>query len=502
MSLVQPVYISPMDFYPLLIGKDLLDRFEPLMDFKQLKIWAQVREPLPFPTANPAKVHCQVTEGSLFGLTCGGAKLSTTHWPISSCHNATVEELYLGFEAQVQQILRNADAIQDETDLKKLRQILYQYKASFAKDSLDCRLTNLHTVRIPSHPNAPPTFVKQYKIPIASHEPVQEIIDSMLEKGIIRPCNSTYSAPIWPVLKPNGKWRPTIDYRKLNQQASGFWTIPVHLEDQHKLAFTFSNRQYTFNTLWLRVWPTLTLRRSSISKLDFPTTASALVCINDTIKTKEWSLMPAKHCSHPNSSIQTVRKPCSALYGQSNYIGAQKVIIETCHQPVTFLNSQRIRDGVVTNARIATWLIALQGRDIEARYAQNQIQIAATHNIKELLICTDSNYARLSFTCHLPSWIRNGYRTANNKPVKHQHLFQACNAITREHDMLVYWKKVKGHSRQPGRDKDFNDQTDALAKAPQPTTPSVVAVTRSRRLAAPTEPASQAVSLAPQIAKR
>ncbi|KAL1270892.1 hypothetical protein QQF64_029908 [Cirrhinus molitorella] len=71
---------------------------------------------------------------------------------------------------------------------------------------------------LPSHPNAPPTFVKQYKIPIASHESVQEIIDSMLEKGIIRPCNSTYSAPIWPVLKPNGKWRPTIDYRKLNQQ--------------------------------------------------------------------------------------------------------------------------------------------------------------------------------------------------------------------------------------------------------------------------------------------
>ncbi len=73
-------------------------------------------------------------------------------------------------------------------------------------------------MRIPTNPNAPPTFVRQYKIPIASYEPVQEIVDSMLEKGVIRPCNSTYSAPIWPVLKPNGKWRPTIDYRKLNQQ--------------------------------------------------------------------------------------------------------------------------------------------------------------------------------------------------------------------------------------------------------------------------------------------
>ncbi len=66
----------------------------------------------------------------------------------------------------------------------------------------------------------------------------------------------------------------TIDFRKLNQQvplsrwpmtqldqeipkmkssmilstldvASRFWTIPVHPDDQHKLAFTFGNQQYT-----------------------------------------------------------------------------------------------------------------------------------------------------------------------------------------------------------------------------------------------------------------
>ncbi len=32
------------------------------------------------------------------------------------------------------------------------------------------------------------------------------------------------------------------------------------------------------------------------------------------------------------------------------------------------------------------------------------LQLAASHNIKELLICIDSIYARLSFTCHL-SWM-------------------------------------------------------------------------------------------------
>ncbi|XP_016097109.1 A disintegrin and metalloproteinase with thrombospondin motifs 3-like [Sinocyclocheilus grahami] len=93
------------------------------------------------------------------------------------------------------------------------------------------------------------------------------------------------------------------------------------------------------------------------------------------------------------------------------------------------------------------------------------LQFAASHNIKELLIYIDSNYARLSFTCHLAGWKQNGFKTANNKPVKHQELFQACEAIFTEHDMIIYWKNVRGHSRQPGQDKDLNDQTDALAKA-------------------------------------
>lgn len=32
------------------------------------------------------------------------------------------------------------------------------------------------------------------------------------------------------------------------------------------------------------------------------------------------------------------------------------------------------------------------------------------------------------------------------------------------HDMVVYWKKVQGHSRVPGQDKQLSDQADALAK--------------------------------------
>ncbi len=103
----------------------------------------------------------------------------------SPFYDLTAEEPYAGFNTQIQQILSDADALHDEVERQGLKEVLLKYKDSFAKDSLDCGLTNIHTVRIPTNPNAPPTFVRQYKIPIASYEPVQEIVDSMLEKGVI-----------------------------------------------------------------------------------------------------------------------------------------------------------------------------------------------------------------------------------------------------------------------------------------------------------------------------
>ncbi len=191
----------------------------------------------------------------------------------SPSHDLTAEEPYTGFNTQIQQILSEADALHNEVDHQGLKEVLHKYKDSFAKDSLDCGLTNIHMVHIPTKPNTPPTFVRQYKIHMSQ---CKKLFAPYWKSGVIRSCNSTYSAPIWPVQKPNGKWRPTIDYRKLNQQvplsrwrmtkldqeipkikgsmilstldvASGFWTIPAPPPDnQHKLEFTFGNRQYTF----------------------------------------------------------------------------------------------------------------------------------------------------------------------------------------------------------------------------------------------------------------
>ncbi len=48
--------------YPLLIWKDLLNRFEPLIDFKHLKTWTQVREPLSCQALDFNKSQCQIND--------------------------------------------------------------------------------------------------------------------------------------------------------------------------------------------------------------------------------------------------------------------------------------------------------------------------------------------------------------------------------------------------------------------------------------------------------
>ncbi|ROK54661.1 hypothetical protein DPX16_21300 [Anabarilius grahami] len=78
---------------------------------------------------------------------------------------------------------REEDFIFKTLCLRKLHPaVLNKFKVTFAKDLLDCGRTKLHQVHSATHPNAPPTFVRQYKSHITSHEPAQEIVRSMEEK--------------------------------------------------------------------------------------------------------------------------------------------------------------------------------------------------------------------------------------------------------------------------------------------------------------------------------
>jgi ribonuclease HI len=71
---------------------------------------------------------------------------------------------------------------------------------------------------------------------------------------------------------------------------------------------------------------------------------------------------------------------------------------------------------------------------------------------------TDSIYVRDGITRWVHGWLKNGWRTADRKPVKNAELWQKLIDAAAPH--RVEWHWVKGHSGHPE-----NDRADALATA-------------------------------------
>lgn len=69
---------------------------------------------------------------------------------------------------------------------------------------------------------------------------------------------------------------------------------------------------------------------------------------------------------------------------------------------------------------------------------------------------TDSSYVRNGITSWLAGWKRNGWRTADKKPVKNDDLWRRLDAAVGDHQIEWIW--VKGHAGDPG-----NELADALA---------------------------------------
>lgn len=70
---------------------------------------------------------------------------------------------------------------------------------------------------------------------------------------------------------------------------------------------------------------------------------------------------------------------------------------------------------------------------------------------------TDSNYLKGGITGWIDGWKRNGWRTADKKPVKNVELWQRLDAAAQRHD--VDWRWVRGHAGD-----EMNERADALAR--------------------------------------
>jgi ribonuclease HI len=71
---------------------------------------------------------------------------------------------------------------------------------------------------------------------------------------------------------------------------------------------------------------------------------------------------------------------------------------------------------------------------------------------------TDSNYVRDGITKWIHGWRRNGWKTADKKPVKNAELWQVLLDVSAPHRIDWHW--VKAHAGHPE-----NERADALACA-------------------------------------
>ena len=122
------------------------------------------------------------------------------------------------------------------------------------------------------------------------------------------------------------------------------------------------------------------------------------------------------------------------------------------------------------NPGIGGWgaLMVFEGKEKELYGGQehttnNQMELCAAIEglaaLKEscnVELFTDSKYVMDGINSWILNWKKNGWKTANKKPVKNMELWIELDKLNTFHDVEWYW--VKGHSGDSG-----NDMADELA---------------------------------------
>ena len=122
--------------------------------------------------------------------------------------------------------------------------------------------------------------------------------------------------------------------------------------------------------------------------------------------------------------------------------------------------------GVLLIAREGAQVIKereLQGGEPDT--TNNRMELMAAISALETLtrptaltITTDSAYVKNGVTGWIHGWKRNGWKTADRKPVKNVDLWQRLDAAQARHK--VTWAWIKGHAGHPE-----NERADELARA-------------------------------------
>jgi ribonuclease HI len=84
-------------------------------------------------------------------------------------------------------------------------------------------------------------------------------------------------------------------------------------------------------------------------------------------------------------------------------------------------------------------------------------RLIAARKHSEIEIHTDSQYVKNGMEKWIRGWKKNGWKTADTKPVKNKELWEQLDTVARQ--INIHWHWVKGHAGH-----EMNERVDLLAR--------------------------------------
>lgn len=254
------------DFFDGLIGTDLLDKWDAMIDYKNkvlttktasnpIKIYNSrntnlYEDIIPAGTSKLVRVPINFHEGDAFveehiisNCIVGECITAVRDGKgIVEVRNPNRRDVIFSMEHALPAEVYNIDCQSVKPDPQRVKEVLARLRTNhlnieerrnlelicsryadvFYLEDEPLTFTNKIKHSIKTTDEAP-VYTKSYRYPYVHRQEVQEQIKKMLDQGIIRPSDSAWSSPIWVVPKKSdasgkSKWRIVVDFRKVNEK--------------------------------------------------------------------------------------------------------------------------------------------------------------------------------------------------------------------------------------------------------------------------------------------